>query len=65
TFTADPEPRRVAAAELAALVRRRRVDSLVIDKVDGESVHGHTFADFLTEAGFSATPRGLRLRSRP
>ncbi|WP_157101378.1 ATP-dependent helicase [Nocardia shimofusensis] len=65
TFTADPDPRRVAALELAALVRRRRVDALVIDKIDGETVHGHTFADFLTEAGFSATPRGLRLRGRP
>ncbi|HLS77505.1 MAG TPA: ATP-dependent helicase [Nocardia sp.] len=65
TFTTDPEPRRAAAAELAGLVRRRRVESLVIDKVDGQSVHGHPFADFLTEAGFSATPRGLRLRVKP
>ncbi|MBF6356300.1 DEAD/DEAH box helicase [Nocardia higoensis] len=65
TFTADPDPRRAAAHELAALVRRRRVDALVIDKIDGETVHGHTVADVLTEAGFSATPRGLRLRSRP
>lgn len=65
TFTGDPDVRRAAAAELAALVRRRRVDSLVIDRIDGESVHGHTFAGLLTEAGFSATPRGLRLRGRP
>ncbi|MGV9820443.1 ATP-dependent helicase [Nocardia xishanensis] len=62
TFTEDPNARQAAAAELAELVRRRRVDSLVIDRVDGESVHGNTFAAFLTEAGFSATPRGLRLR---
>ncbi|WP_253810441.1 Lhr family ATP-dependent helicase [Nocardia amikacinitolerans] len=65
TFTEDPNARQAAAAELAALVRRRRVDSLVIDRVDGESVHGNTFAGFLTEAGFSATPRGLRLRRQP
>ncbi|MEV0033787.1 DEAD/DEAH box helicase [Nocardia sp. NPDC050793] len=62
TFTEDPNARQAAAAELAELVRRRRVDSLVIDRVDGESVHGNTFAGFLAEAGFSATPRGLRLR---
>ncbi|WP_435593071.1 Lhr family ATP-dependent helicase [Nocardia sp. bgisy118] len=65
TFTEDPNARQAAAAELAELVRRRRVDSLVIDRVDGESVHGNTFAGFLAEAGFSATPRGLRLRRQP
>lgn len=65
TFTEVPEARRRAAQALADLVHRRRVDSLVIDRVDGDTVHGNTFAGFLTEAGFSATPRGLRLRSRP
>ncbi|RBO85620.1 ATP-dependent Lhr-like helicase [Nocardia puris] len=62
TFTEDPDVRTAAAAALAGLVRHRKVDSLVIDRVDGESVHGNTFATFLTEAGFAATPRGLRLR---
>ncbi|WP_433195161.1 ATP-dependent helicase [Nocardia sp. CA-107356] len=65
TFTEDPNTRQAAAAALADLVRDRRVDSLVIDRVDGETVHGNTFAGFLTEAGFSTTPRGLRLRSKP
>ncbi|MFE6862590.1 DEAD/DEAH box helicase [Nocardia sp. NPDC057668] len=65
TFTEDPAVRAAGAAELAALVTGRRVDSLVIDRVDGESVHGNTFADFLTHAGFAATPKGFRLRSRP
>ncbi|WP_063051807.1 ATP-dependent helicase [Nocardia arthritidis] len=65
TFTEDPDARRGAAGALADLVRRGRVDSLVIDRVNGDTVHGNTFAEFLTEAGFSATPRGLRLRSRP
>ncbi|WP_159839416.1 ATP-dependent helicase [Nocardia sp. CY41] len=65
TFTEDPDARRAAAGALADLVRRRRVDSLVIDRVNGDTVHGNTFAGFLIEAGFSATPRGLRLRSRP
>ncbi len=65
TFTEDPDARRAAAGALADLVHRRRVDSLVIDRVNGDTVHGNTFAGFLAEAGFSATPRGLRLRSRP
>ncbi|NNH70270.1 DEAD/DEAH box helicase [Nocardia uniformis] len=65
TFTEDPAVRAAAAAGLAALVHDRRVDSLVIDRVNGESVHGNTFADFLTQAGFAPTPRGFRLRSRP
>ncbi|WP_280265114.1 ATP-dependent helicase [Nocardia wallacei] len=65
TFTEDPQIRAQAAAALAGLVHDRRVDSLVIDRVNGESVHGNTFATFLTEAGFAPTPRGFRLRSRP
>lgn len=65
TFTEDPTARQRATRALAALVHERRVDSLVIDRVDGESVHGNTFATFLTDAGFAATPRGLRLRGRP
>ncbi|AYF75036.1 ATP-dependent helicase [Nocardia yunnanensis] len=65
TFTEDPAARTAAAAALAALVRDRRVDSLVIDRVNGESVHGNTFAGFLTEAGFAATPKGFRLRGHP
>ncbi|MEC3913092.1 ATP-dependent helicase [Nocardia sp. CDC160] len=65
TFTEDPAVRTAAASALAALVHDRRVDSLVIDRVNGESVHGNTFAGFLTEAGFAATPKGFRLRGRP
>ncbi|WP_225730693.1 MULTISPECIES: ATP-dependent helicase [unclassified Nocardia] len=62
TFTEDPDIRNAAATALADLVHSRRVDSIVIDKVDGDSVHGNTFAAFLTAAGFANTPRGLRLR---
>ncbi|MFI9506552.1 DEAD/DEAH box helicase [Nocardia sp. NPDC052566] len=65
TFTEDPAARDTAARTLAQLVHDRRVESLVIDKVDGESVHGNTFATFLTDAGFANTPRGLRLRRQP
>lgn len=65
TCTEDPTARQAAAGALAGLVRTGRMDSLVIDRVDGESVHGNTFAAFLTEAGFASTPQGLRLRRRP
>ncbi|MQY29969.1 ATP-dependent RNA helicase RhlE [Nocardia sp. RB56] len=65
TFTEDPQIRTDAATALAALVHDRRVDALVIDRVDGESVHGSPFAPLLTAAGFANTPRGLRLRGRP
>ena len=65
TFTEDPAVRTRAAATLAAVVHDRRIDSLVVERIDGESVHGNTFATFLAEAGFHATPRGFRLRSRP
>ncbi|MEV0111187.1 ATP-dependent helicase [Nocardia sp. NPDC050799] len=62
TCTEDPAARQAAAGALAELVRTGRADSLVIDRVDGESVHGNTFAEFLTAAGFATTPQGLRLR---
>ncbi|MEV0433602.1 ATP-dependent helicase [Nocardia sp. NPDC050413] len=62
SFTEDIGLRRTAAVALAQLVTDRRVDGLVIDKINGETVHGHTFVDVLVEAGFSMTPRGLRLR---
>ncbi|PFX02436.1 RNA helicase CrhR [Nocardia farcinica] len=63
TFTTDPTARRAAATALAEVVFHGRVDALVIDRIDGETVHGKTFAAFLTDAGFADTPRGLRLRS--
>ncbi|MFD3510552.1 DEAD/DEAH box helicase [Nocardia sp. NPDC058666] len=62
SFTEDIGMRRAASVALAGLVRDHRVDGLVIDKINGETVHGNLFADVLVEAGFSMTPRGLRLR---
>ncbi|MEU4705921.1 DEAD/DEAH box helicase [Nocardia salmonicida] len=64
SFTEDIGLRRAAAIALAGLVRDRRVDSLVIDKINGETVHGNLFVEVLIEAGFSMTPSGLRLRRK-
>ncbi len=64
SFTGDPAVLSVAAAALAELVRSGRIGSMTITKVDGAD----TLADrgpvvqALTDAGFTLTPRGLRLR---
>ncbi|EOM75420.1 ATP-dependent helicase [Rhodococcus rhodnii] len=62
TFGDDPGTSRTAVSALADAVRARRIDRIVVEKVDGESIHGSEFAAVLTEAGFAATPRGFRLR---
>jgi len=54
---------RAAARALAALVTRGRVDKLAIETVNGGFVLGSPLGDALADAGFLATPRGLRLRS--
>lgn len=63
TFTDDGGTLRLAALSLAQKVTSRAVDKLVVEKVDGETIHGNDFAPVLVEAGFAATPRGFRLRS--
>ena len=59
------ETQRAAAGALAALIAEQRVDGLLIERVDGVSVlelrDSATLAA-LSDAGFSRTPRGLRLR---
>ena len=62
TFTDDPEALDAAAHALAGLVKHRRVDKLMIERVDGETIHGSPLAPVLVAAGFAPTPRGLRLR---
>lgn len=69
SFTADPAAQAAAAAALAGLVSGGRVQSLLVEKVNGVSVLEPaasgvraTVAEALTEAGFTRTPRGLRLR---
>ncbi|WP_137145493.1 ATP-dependent helicase [Mycolicibacterium sp. CR10] len=65
SFTADAETHNAAAAALAELVTRQRVPALLVERVDGVPVledRDSMVAVALTQAGFSRTPRGLRLR---
>jgi ATP-dependent Lhr-like helicase len=65
TFGNDLDAGTVAAAALADLVAAGRMQSILIERVDGvpalELRDGSVVAG-LTAAGFSRTPRGLRLR---
>ena len=60
---ATPPALGAASRALAALVTSRRVDKLAIETVNGGTILGTALGDALGEAGFLATPRGLRLRS--
>ncbi|PCE14498.1 DEAD/DEAH box helicase [Microbacterium sp. SZ1] len=62
SFSDDPDVLRAAAADLAATSRARRLDTLTVEKVDGDGVYGTVLATALQEAGFVATPRGYSLR---
>ena len=67
-FTADPDVLRAAAEAVAGLVQRRAVDSLVVEKVNGESVLAPVdvvtaVREGLLSGGFYQTPRGVRMRA--
>ncbi|ORB30670.1 ATP-dependent helicase [Mycolicibacterium parafortuitum] len=65
SFTTDPETSNAAAASLAEMVPRQRVPALLVERVDGVPVleaRESVTVDALVTAGFSRTPRGLRLR---
>ncbi|GGM58844.1 ATP-dependent helicase [Microbacterium saperdae] len=62
SFSDDGEVLRAAASDLAATVRGRRLDTLTVEKVNGEGVYGTELALALQEAGFVVTPRGYTLR---
>jgi len=62
-FTDDEATLRVASGSLAALVRSGGVDRLAVEKANGAFVLGTALGDALQDAGFLATPRGLRLRA--
>ncbi len=62
SWTGDPAVLGPAAAALASVARGGALGRLTIERADGGTVHGSPLAHALAEAGFRATPRGLRLR---
>ena len=62
SFTDDPDVLAAAANDLALTARARRLDTLTVEKIDGDGIYGTPLALALQEAGFVATPRGFTLR---
>ena len=65
TFTGDAGVHNAAAAALAELVTQRRIPGLLVERIDGVPVltdRDSAASAALIAAGFSRTPRGLRLR---
>ncbi|GAA3025433.1 hypothetical protein GCM10010519_62090 [Streptomyces lactacystinicus] len=52
----------LAAGALAAAVREGALGSVTVERANGEPALGSDLGRALEEAGFHATPRGLRLR---
>ena len=67
TFTDDGDRLRAAAAGVAGLVRQGRIAGMTVTRIDGVDSIGPDAAgpavEALTANGFTATPRGLRLRT--
>jgi len=63
TFTDDLDALTTAAKALAQSVRAGALGTLSVERADGEAILDSTFAEALAAAGFTVTPRGLRLRS--
>jgi len=68
TFTEDVDVLAPAMAALAGAVRQGALGRLTVERADGEHILGtdersSTLRQALEEAGFIATPRGLRLRA--
>jgi ATP-dependent Lhr-like helicase len=63
SFTDDEAALRTAAEGLSRAVREGWLGQLAVQKADGEVALTSHLAEILREAGFRATPRGLRLRA--
>ncbi|MEZ3159043.1 DEAD/DEAH box helicase [Microbacterium sp. BWT-B31] len=61
-FTGDEAAIAAAAGDLAATARRRSLDTLTIEQVNGAFVYGTGVGRALRDAGFVESPRGLSLR---
>ncbi|KRE43422.1 ATP-dependent helicase [Knoellia sp. Soil729] len=64
SWTDDPTRLQASADALALAVREGALGRLTVEKADGGAIlgSGHPLVDALAQAGFHATPRGLRLR---
>ena len=63
TWSEEPETLQPAVDALALAVREGSLGKLSVEKADGEAIADSPLSRALLEAGFRATPRGLRLRS--
>ncbi|MFE2754709.1 ATP-dependent helicase [Actinosynnema sp. NPDC059335] len=63
SFTEEEEPLRAAAQALGRAVRDGWLGQLAVQRADGEVALGSRLAGILQDAGFRATPKGLRLRA--
>nr|WP_197043222.1 DEAD/DEAH box helicase [Saccharothrix sp. NRRL B-16314] len=63
SFTEEEEPLRSAAQVLGRAVRDGWLGQLAVQRADGEVALGSRLAGILQDAGFRATPKGLRLRA--
>jgi ATP-dependent Lhr-like helicase len=64
SWTDDTHRLQASADALALAVREGALGRLTVEKADGGAIlgSGHPLVDALAQAGFHATPRGLRLR---
>jgi ATP-dependent Lhr-like helicase len=62
SWTGDPALLAPAAACLASTVRAGALGRFTVERADGTGIYGTPLARALADAGFRATPRGLRLR---
>ena len=63
SFTEEEAPLRAAAQALSRAVRDGWLGQLAVQKADGEVALTSHLSGILQEAGFRATPKGLRLRT--
>ncbi|WP_318307456.1 DEAD/DEAH box helicase [Amycolatopsis solani] len=63
SFTEERKPLSDAAQALSAAVREGWLGQLSVQRADGEQALTSELAEVLREAGFRATPSGLRLRA--
>jgi ATP-dependent Lhr-like helicase len=63
SFTEDDQALRAGAAALSRAVREGWLGQLAVQRADGEGALASHLAAILRDAGFRATPKGLRLRA--